>query len=96
MGGCSPGTHSDCTDRQDGLATKFVDVEKRRNSGEQHNDTDDTGGEKGNGITRETEILENGGSIVEDGVDTSPLLEEPGFSSQPQVFRKVKRHALTW
>ena len=43
--------------------------------------TDDTGGQEGHSVTGETEGLEDGGGVVQNGVDTSPLLEEHGHGS---------------
>jgi hypothetical protein len=46
----------------DGLSAKIIDIEDRRNSKNQVDDTDDTGGQEGNGTAGQTNLLEDGGS----------------------------------
>jgi hypothetical protein len=71
------GCHSDGTDGEDGLAADSVDVEDRRDGGDEHDDADNAGCEERNGDTGEPKVFENGGGVVEDCINTSPLLEEP-------------------
>lgn len=69
--------HADCTNGENRFAADAVDVEDRRNGGDEHDDADNASCEERNGDASEPKIFENGGSIVEDCVDASPLLEEP-------------------
>lgn len=71
------GCHADCADGEDGFAAYAVDVEDRRDGGEEHDDADDAGGEEGDGVGGEAEGGEDRGRVVQDGVDAGPLLEEP-------------------
>lgn len=73
MAGC----HANGAYGEDGLAADAVDVEDRRDGGDEHDDADDSSCEERDCYAGETEVFENGGSVVEDRVDSSPLLEEP-------------------
>ena len=48
----------------------------RRSRDEHVRNTDDTGGQERYGVASETEGLEDGWRVVQNGVDTSSLLEE--------------------
>lgn len=71
------GCHANGAYSEDGLAADTVDVEDRRDSGDEHDDADDAGCEERNCDAGKAEVFENGGSIIEDRVDSGPLLEEP-------------------
>ena len=72
------GGHADGTADEDGLTTQLVDVHDGGDGGEEHDDSDDTCGEQVDRVARQAETREDGRRIVQDGVDTSPLLEEHG------------------
>lgn len=69
-------SHTDGTGDENWLATSFVDPKNSWNSGDEHDDTDDTGRKEGGGVGILTELLENAWCVVENSVDTSELLEE--------------------
>jgi len=73
--------HDPSTSDKHGLTTQLVDVHDGRDGEEEHDNTDHTGGEEGNGVSSETEGLEDLRGVVEDSVNTSPLLEEHGKAS---------------
>lgn len=50
--------------------------------------TDDTSGQKGHGVTCETEGLEDRWGVVQNGVDTRPLLEEHGHGTDGCAVHK--------
>lgn len=64
------GGHTDGTDNEDGFATKLVNVGHSWEGRDPHDNSDDTGCEKGGGVAAEAEILEYRWRIVQNGVDT--------------------------
>ena len=60
------------------LPAEAINVEDSRDSGQEHGDTGDSSSQQGGGISRQTEAVENKWCVVEDGVDTIPLLEHHG------------------
>lgn len=75
------GRHTDRTDGQNGSATNTVDPQDGRDGSDEHDDADDTSGEKLRGVAALTELLEDGWGVVQHGIDTRPLLEEHGNTS---------------
>lgn len=71
------GCHANGAYGEDRLAADAVDVENRRDGGDEHDDADDSSCEERDCYAGETEVFKNCGSVVEDRVDSSPLLEEP-------------------
>ena len=69
-------SHPRRTRQHDRFAAKLVDVENSRDGGEEHGHTDNTRGEQAGGIAGSSQGGEDGGCIVQDGVDASELLEE--------------------
>jgi len=69
--------HTNSARDQDRLAAKLVDVHDGWDGGNPHDNTNDTSSKQRDGVSRKAESLEDLGGVVEDGVDTSPLLEEP-------------------
>lgn len=57
--------HAEGTDRQDGLTTDAVDPENGGEGGDEHDDTDNTRSKETGGVRAETELGEDGGSIIE-------------------------------
>lgn len=78
--------HADGTDGQNGSATDTVNPQDGRHGGDEHDDTDDAGGEELSGVAALTELLEDCRRVVEHGVDTGPLLEEHGDTSNHGPF----------
>ena len=72
------GGHADGADGENRLTADAVDPEDRGDGGEEHDDADDASGEKGGGRVVKAELVEDGGGVVEDGIDARPLLEEHG------------------
>lgn len=67
------GGHADGADGQHGLAAGAVDPEHGRDSGDEHDDADDTRGQERCRVEVEAELLENEGSVIQNRVDTRPL-----------------------
>jgi len=68
-------THDDRSGDESRFATPFIDVEHCGYGSEPHDDSDDSGSEERSGMTAQSETSEDEGSIVQDEVDASPLLE---------------------
>jgi hypothetical protein len=68
-------THDDCACDECRLAAPLVDVKHGGDGGEEHDDTDDTRGEKRGRGSVQAETAEDKGCVVKDEVDTGPLLE---------------------
>ena len=73
--------HDPSTTDQDWLTAKLVDVHDSGDGEDEHNDTDDTSSKERDGIGAKSEGLEDLRSVVEDSIDTGPLLEEHGKAS---------------
>jgi hypothetical protein len=53
-----------------GVASLTVNVKNSRYGSDEHNHSNDTGGEEGDGGTRKAETLENGRSVEQDAIHT--------------------------
>jgi len=82
--------HKPGTSNKDRLTAQLVDVHDSGDSEEEHDNTDDTGGEQRDGVASEAESLEDLRSVVKDSVDTSPLLEEHGEASDSVSLCKCR------
>lgn len=52
------------------MASLTVNVKNSRYGSDEHNHSNDTGGEEGDGGTRKAETLENGRSVEQDAIHT--------------------------
>lgn len=68
--------HDEGSDEQHNLAADLIDDQHSWDGSDQEDNSGDTGGEESVGAGGKTERLENVGSVVDDGVDAGPLLEE--------------------
>lgn len=66
-------SHEESARDQDGLASNLVDPNDCRNCGKEHSATNHAGRQEGVGIARETKILEDSRSVVQNSINTSPL-----------------------
>ena len=73
-------THSKSTESQSRSSSDSVNVQNGRNGCNQHYNADHAGREERDSVGRQPEGLEDLGRVVQDGVDTCPLLEEHGHS----------------
>lgn len=80
-GGVTDG-HVGLSQSQHGLSTKVVDKEDSRDGENKVDDTDDTSREDGNGAAGQANLLEDSGSVVDDRVDTGPLLQTLGGGTE--------------
>lgn len=65
-------SHADSTRDEDGLATKLINVENGGNSGKHKKNTTNSTSQERCCVASETQVLEDEGGIVQDGVDTGP------------------------
>lgn len=72
MAGC----HTDGASNKNRLTAPAVNVHDCRNSGDEHDNSDDTCGQKTDRVGAQTKTVEDGWRVVQDGVDSRPLLEE--------------------
>ncbi len=68
--------HYHGSDEQHSLSADLIDDKHSWNSGNQENNTSNTSGEKGLGSASQSQRLEDVGGVVNNSVDTRPLLEE--------------------
>lgn len=68
--------HADSADGQDRLTPDAVDPKHGGDREDEHDNADDAGGKQSGRCGSQSELVENRGSIVEDRVDTGPLLCE--------------------
>lgn len=64
--------HSDGAGDEDGFTAKLINVEDGRNSGKHEKDTTNSTGKERGCVAGKTQVLENEGSVVQDGIDTRP------------------------
>lgn len=62
-------------------------MDSKLTGGEEHHDSDNTCREQGSGVTGQTELAENGRRIVENCVNTGPLLKEHGNRSHDDTLK---------
>lgn len=67
-------THANSASDQHGFASPAIHEQDCRDRREKEQYTADATGEKRGCITSESEVLEDEGRIVEDGVDSRPLI----------------------
>ena len=72
------GSHEEGAGDEDGLPAGLIDPYDGRNGREEHHNAYHTGGEKRDGVACQAEVPEDERCVVENGVDTGPLLEEHG------------------
>ena len=65
-------SHAHSSNHKSRLTTPAINVHDCGNSGYKHDDANNAGREKGDGIVRETEVPKNNGCVVKNGIDTSP------------------------
>lgn len=68
--------HANRPSQQEGLPSNSIYDHNGRNSRQHVDDADDPGSKKGNTTRIQAKALENRRSIVNDGVNSTPLLEE--------------------
>ena len=68
------GAHPSGADEHDGFAAELVNIEDCGDSGQEHGDTDDPGGEKGGGVARCAQGSEDGRGVVENCINTCVFL----------------------
>lgn len=81
--------HAGSTDNQESFTTELVKPQNSRHSEDDLQDTGHTSSEESLLGGGETETLENLGSVVEDGIDTSELLANHGSAAEPQTLEHV-------
>lgn len=83
-------SHTNGTDNEDWLSSNSINPQHGGGSCDKHDDTDDTSSQERNSVVGLTQLLEDGGSVVEHSVDSCPLLEEHGNTGNHAALQ----HAL--
>ena len=66
--------HVGLANREHGFSSKVVNEEHRWNGKDKVDNSDDTRGEKPDGVASQADLLEDGRGVVDDSVDSGPLL----------------------
>ena len=89
-------THDDGTGDQERLSSELINPQHGWNGGQEHDNTNDTRGKQGSGVTRQPQGGKDEWGIVQDEVDTGPLLEHHGQTGNgdPLECRFMGDHGL--
>jgi len=74
------GSHAESTNDQSGFASPTINPHNGGNSCDKHDNADNTRRQQADGGGAEAKVLEDLRRVVENGVDTRPLLEEHSHS----------------